>query len=165
VTTGEHAVVAERKGYLTESRRLVVAGGSTVRHALKLVPLESAVIVEYKHPRWLPWTITATGGVIALGGLGFWLAGKSQMDDFAQQFVKECPTGCESDLSMHAALASEQDAALFKGKLGVSMMIGGGAITVAGAIFAITNRPIRRLPRVEVAPSAGGATVRAGWRF
>lgn len=166
VMTGEHAIVADRKGYLTVSRRLVVAGGATAKHEVTLVPLESAIVIEYKYPRWLPWTITAGGAAVALGGLGFWLAGKNQMDDFAKQFVRECPTGCETGLSMHASLAAQEDAALLKGKIGVSMMIGGGVITAAGVVFILLNRPIRRLPQVEVEPSAsGGATARIGWRF
>ncbi|HSD89344.1 MAG TPA: hypothetical protein VLB44_17565 [Kofleriaceae bacterium] len=166
VTAGEHSVIAERKGYLPESRRLVVAGGTTEKQKLKLVPLESAVIIEYKSPRWIPWTITATGGAIAAGGFALWLLGKNQMDDFAKQYTTDCPTGCESDLSMHPALASQQDGALFKGKVGVGMMIGGGAVTVTGVIWTVMNRPIRRMPRVEVAPSAnGGMSARATWRF
>ena len=163
VLAGEHAIVADRKGYLTESRRLVVGGGATINHTLKLVPLESAVILEYRHPRWLPWTVAITGAAVAGGGLGAWLLGKSRMDDFAQEFVKECPNGC--DLAEHPGLRAEQDRAELEGKIGVSAMIGGGAIAVTGVVWVLVNRPVRRLPRVEVQPTASGVTASAGWRF
>jgi tetratricopeptide (TPR) repeat protein len=165
VMSGEHAVVAERKGYLTVSRRVVVTGSATATERLELVPIESAVKLEYRHPKWLPWTTTGGGGAIALAGLGLWLAGKSQMDRFAQEFVKVCPTGCEADLAMHAELAAEEDGARLKGKLGISMMIAGGAIAAAGVTWGLWNRPIRRLPKIEVAPTGSGVSARVGWRF
>jgi len=165
VTTGAHTVVAERRGYLTMSRSLVVAGGTTVSERLVLLPVESAVILRYRHPRWKPWTVAGAGALIALGGLGFTLAGQRQMDAFAKQFVRECPGGCEADLSSHPVLADERDGAQLKGKIGASMMITGGVVVVVGVVWGVLNRPTRYLPRVEVTPTAGGMTTRAEWRF
>lgn len=165
VTGGEHVVVAERKNYMVVSRRLVVAGGATATEKLTLVPIESAWIVEYRHPRWLPWTVTGVAAAVALGGLGFWLAGKSELDDFQKEFVSRCPTGCETGLAMHRALADAQASALLKGDIGVTMMIAGGALIVGGVTWGLVNRPKRRLPKMEVVPTAGGMAVRAGWRF
>lgn len=165
VEAGEHVIVAERKDYLTVSRRLVVAGGKTVSEKVALVPLDRAVIIEYRHPRWLPWTVTGVGAATALAGLGFWLLGKSHLDEFEADFVEQCPAGCEAGLGMHTALADAQDRALLEGKVGVSLMIAGGAVTVAGTVWGLLNRPIRRLPKVEVAPTAGGAAASARWTF
>lgn len=165
VTSGAHVLVAEREGHITISRRLVIVGGSTVTEKLELVPIERALLIKYRHPRWLPWTVTGGGAAIVLGGLGLWFAGKSQMDRFAQQFVRECPTGCEADLSMHQALADEQDSARLKGKVAVSMMVVGGVVTAGGVAWAIYNRPQRYLPQLEVLPSTTGVAARASWRF
>lgn len=165
VTTGEHTVVAARTGYLTRSRNLVVAGGTTVTERLELVPIEAAVVLRYRHPKWLPWTVAGAGAALALGGLGFSLAGRRQMDRFAQHFVEECPGGCEADLSMHPDLADERDGAELKGNLGASLMIVGGAIAIGGVVWGIINRPTRHLPTVEATPTPGGVTARAGWRF
>jgi len=165
VTTGEHTVVAERRGYLTMSRTVVVAGGTTAAERLVLLPIESAVILRYRHPKWVPWTIAGTGAAIAFGGLGFTLAGRRQMDRFVSDFVRECPGGCEADLSQHPALADQRDSAELKGKIGVSMMITGGVIAVGGVVWAVLNRPTRYLPRVEATPTKGGITTRAEWRF
>jgi len=165
VAGGEHIVVAERKEYLTVTRRLVVAGGSTASEQLKLVPLESALIVEYPQPKWLPWTVTGVGAAAAFGGLGLWLHAKKRLEDFDRDYTRECPTGCETDQETYKKLVDKQDSALLEGKVGVSMMIAGGAIVVGGVIWGYVNRPTRRLPKVEVAPTAGGAAAAATWSF
>ena len=165
VAGGEHIVVAERKEYLTITRRLVVAGGSTASEKLNLVPLESAVIVEYPQPRWLPWTVTAVGAAAGFGGLGLWLHAKKRLDDFDRDYTQKCSTGCPMDPETYNSLVARQDSALLEGKVGVSMMVAGGAVAVGGVIWAIMNRPTRRLPKVEVAPTSGGAAAAATWSF
>jgi hypothetical protein len=166
VTAGEHSIVAERDGYLTATRRLVIAGGATASEILRLVPLQSAMIVTYRHPRWIPWTVLGAGSAIAIGGgVGFYLSGKSRMADFSEAFLRECPRGCEADLSMHPELADQRDAARFRYTLATASLIAGGAIAITGAVWAIVNRPRRSLPQLELQPTPGGAVTFAGWRF
>lgn len=167
VLAGEHTLVGERQGFLTSSERLVVAGGKTMAKQIKLVPLESAITLEYRYRRWIPWTITVTGILVAAGGAGVWFAGKNQMDEFDANFEREClTTGCEKDLSQHPLLRDQRDSAMLKGKIGAGVMIGGGAIALGGLIFVIVNRPKQVLPNVEVAPVAGGgAAATVGWTF
>ncbi len=161
VATGEHVVVGERAGYLTSSRRVIVAGGTTVTERIQLLSIESAVTFHYRHPRWLPYTVGGAGAVIALGGLGVSLLGRRQMDRFAQHFVEQCPGGC--DLALHPDLTDERDSAELKGTIGAAMMITGGAIVVGGVVWVILNRPTRSLPRVEATPTPGGLTASVGW--
>lgn len=165
VTSGAHVLIAEREGHITVSRRLVVVGGSTVTEMLALEPIERALLVKYRYPRWRPWATAGSGAAVTLGGLGIWLAGRNQMDRFASQFVRDCPTGCESDLAAHPELADLRDGAQLKGKIGVSMMIIGGVITAGGVTWAILNRPQRYVPQLEVIPSSGGMTAYAAWQF
>jgi hypothetical protein len=165
VTTGEHVVVAERKGYMTSSRRIVVAGGSTVTEALELLPLDSAVLLKYPYPKWVPWTVTGGGVAIALGGLGVWFWGRSQMDRVQAEFAMTCPNGCPSGFADHPSLAEGRDSARLKGNIGVSMLVAGGVATIAGVVMTVLDRPKRILPNVELAPTAGGASARVGWRF
>jgi hypothetical protein len=165
VTTGEHTIDAQRIGYLPYARTVVVAGGKTVTEQVKLVSIESAVTLRYRHPRWMPWAVAGTGAAIAAGGLVVSLAGRRQMDRFATRFGKECPGGCEADLDMYPELAEERDSAHLKGTIGVSLMVAGGAIAVGGIVWVVLNRPQRTLPRIEVAPTAGGMTAVADWRF
>jgi hypothetical protein len=165
VAAGEHVVVAERKGYMTESRRIMLAGGANTKEKIALVPIESAVILDYPYPRWLPWTFAGTGAAVALGGLGFWLLGKNELDEFQREFVSQCPAGCEADLASHPGLADMQASALRKGDIGVTMMLAGGALTIGGLVWTLANRPTRRLPEVEVMPTRDGMAARAAWRF
>ena len=165
VLAGEHAVVAEKQGYMTRSERLVVAGGATASADLRLVPIERAVKLEYKYPRWVPWTIAASGAALGVGGVAVWLAGKSQMDRFQADFALACQMGCKPDLSDQPGLASERDSAKLKGAIGMGMMIGGGAVAVGGVLGVVLDRPRRVLPNLEVAPQPGGATARLGWSF
>jgi hypothetical protein len=163
VLAGEHAVVGERDGYLTRSLRLVVTGGSTMREKLELVPLDSAVALEYPTRRWIPWTIAGGGAAIAVSGLAVLFAGRSQMDKFSNEFRMACPQGCS--LSTQPLLADERSSAQLKGTVGVSMIVAGGAVAASGVVWAILNKPRRVMPTVEVTPSHGGASASVGWQF
>lgn len=157
VLAGAHAVSGQKTEFATEQRKLQVVGGQTASAKLELRSFDSVVKYEYPSPRWLPWTVTGTGVAVALGGLGFWFAGRNQMDKFEADFAMMCPTGCRADLSDQPLLADAKDSAQLKGTIAVSMMIAGGAITVGGVVWAIMNRPKRVLP-VEVSPTDGGMT-------
>jgi len=159
---GEHTIVAEAKGYLTISRRVVVAGGTTAHEQLALIPIESAVTLEYPSPRWLPWTALGAGVAVGVGGIAFWVSGRHEMDDYNAQFADLCATGCSGNLdanSVERQLAAERRSAQLKGELGLGMMIGGGAAALGSAAWAILNRPRRVLPDLEVTPMAHGVAV------
>jgi hypothetical protein len=148
------------------SRRVIVAGGKVATEEMSLVPIESAVILKYRYPRWIPYTIAGTGAAIALGGLGFYFAGKSQMDQFQSDFLTQCPTGCKADLSDQPLLRDERDSAKLKGTIAIGMMAGGGAIAIGGIVMAVINSKAERiLPSVETTPTSGGAMTSVGWRF
>jgi hypothetical protein len=102
---------------------------------------------------------------VAGGGLGFWLEGKSQMDRFETLFGEECKMGCDADLNEKTDLRDLRGAAQTNGKIGVTMMVTGDVFAVAGAVWAIINRPQRVMPKMEVSPVEGGATASAGWHF
>jgi hypothetical protein len=167
VLAGEHVIVGERSGFMTTSRRVSVGGAKVANEQIALLPIESVIKLRYPSPRWLPWTVAGGGVAIGLGGLGFWFAGRNQMDRFNAQYAKQCPTGCDSDFSDPglAALKDQGDGAVLKGKIAVTMMVGGGAIAAGGIVWVILNRPTRELPKVEVLPTASGAAARATWRF
>jgi hypothetical protein len=164
ITSGEHSIVGEKNGFITVAKRVVVAGGTTAKESVQMFPLESAMVIEYKHPRWMPWTFGGIGAAAAGAGIALFVMGSSELDQFTTAFTRECPTGCE--LSMHQDLADQQDKALMKKRIGESMMLGGGAIVVTGIIWGVTNRRTRKIgPHMEVAPTAGGASATASWSF
>ena len=167
VMAGLHAVGGEAPNYLMPTRRLVVTGGETTTEKLKFVPLDSAVILKYPYRRWIPYTVTAFGAAVGLAGLAVWVAGRSQMNDFETAFANDpdCSMGCDKSLSGKPLLRDLRDSAELKGKIGISMMVAGGAVTVGGIVMAILNRPQRILPTAEVTPTNGGAVVSTRWRF
>jgi hypothetical protein len=165
VLIGEHAILGDdpTKDLVPETHKVVVASGATVAETITLRGFDSAVVIKYPYPRWVPFTITGGGLAIALGGLAFWFAGRSQMDSFDSDFAMECPTGCDIGLNAkpeEKLLAEKRDSAELKGKIGISMRVVGGAITVTGAVMVIINSKGKQVLPVEVAPNAqGGATV------
>jgi len=163
VLAGPHAIVGERDGFLTSSQRVVAIGGEVTNAKVELVSLESAVKLEYPTPRWIPWTIASAGAAIALGGAAFWVAGHNAMDRYGSDFATACPSGC--DLSTQPALADERRGAELDGKIAIGLAAGGGAIALAGLVYAILDHPRRVLPHVEVAPAPGGMAAHVGWRF
>jgi len=163
---GEHTLVGELRGFLTASQPLIVLGGATVSKKVELLPLETAVKLEYPYRRWIPWTITVAGAAVGLVGGGVWFTGRNQMKTFDRNFAAECTTtGCEKDLSDHPALRDQRDSAQLKGTIGLTMVVAGGAVMLGGIVMTVMNRPTRVLPTVEVIPSEGGIKASAGWSF
>jgi hypothetical protein len=166
VLAGEHSVVVEARDYMTSSRRVIVTGSNTARESVELVPIDAMVKLEYPRPRWIPWTIAGLGAGVGFGGLGFWFAGKNQMDRFEASFAQACPTGCMADLADEPALRDQRDSAQLKGKIAVTMMITGGVMAVTGVVWGgFINRPRRLLPVTDVMPTPGGAVASATWQF
>jgi len=165
VLAGEHVVLGQKKEYAPATKNLVIAGGATGKAKLELRTFADAVKYEYPSPAWMPWTVAGIGSAVALGGLGFWFAGRNQMDKFEADFAMACPTGCQADLSDQPLLADARDSAQLKGKIAVSMMIGGGAIAIGGVVWVIMNRPRKVLPQMEVQPTNGGMAASVGWTF
>ncbi|HTL32449.1 MAG TPA: hypothetical protein VL326_04970 [Kofleriaceae bacterium] len=166
VTAGEHRLVAEGNKLIAVSRRVIVAGNATTSEKLHLMPIDLDVRFEYPVSRWVPWAIAGTGAALAGGGLALYFNAKNQLDEFRSQYATQCMNGCQSDLSDVPELRKDRDSALRKGTIAVSAMIGGSAIAVGGIIWGgFINRPHRVAPKLEVAPTSGGAAASASWRF
>jgi hypothetical protein len=165
VLSGEHVVVGERAGFLTRSSRVLVAGGAVAVERVALISLEAASRLEYPRPRWIPWTIVGGGLVVAAGGLGFYLVGKNEIESFHNDFASVCARGCNADLSDQPALRRSRETAILEGQIAASLMITGAVITAGGIVLAILNRPIRKLPQIEAAPTRGGVFGSVGWTF
>jgi tetratricopeptide (TPR) repeat protein len=164
VVKGEHTVIGEKRDYLTVSRRIDVEAGDTAEVALRFIPLEEAVRRESPVARWIPWTVAGGGAAVALVGLGVWISGRSQMDQFENDYAKACPDGCRADLSDVASLRADKESAERKGTISTVMFISGGAIVTAGVIWAVVfNRPRRITPAVQA--TSDGAAVTAAWEF
>lgn len=166
VLTGEHIVEGELESYVpASSGRVVVSGDAVATHDVKMRSLESAVVISYKYPRWIPLTTLGVGVAVGLGGVAVWLAGRSEMSDFEDQYLVECPAGCHKDLADKPLLRTTRDGAEQKGKIGIGMMIGGGAVAIGGLVLTLLNTGTRELPRFDVGPTSGGMAVSTTLHF
>jgi tetratricopeptide (TPR) repeat protein len=167
VLAGEHLIVGEKQGHVTESRRVLLEGGASTSVALELRSFDAAIAYayDYRWPRWIPWSVAGGGAALVLGGFGVWVAARGQMDRFDREFTRECQNSCETDLSHHLALRDQRDSALLKNRLSIAMFAVGGAATVGGLAWTLINRPRRVLPEVNVAPTAGGMQAVMTGRF
>src|SRR6185503_18421671 len=159
VMAGEHVIVGESKGFMTISKRVVVAGGATASAKVVLLPIDAVIKLEYPTSRWIPWAVAAVGGAVTLGGVGLYFTGRTNMEQFEADFALECPMGCDAGLDSTPAerrLRDDRDTAKLEGNVGMSLIVAGGALTVGGITWAIINRPKRVLPKMEVAPTSGG---------
>ena len=161
VLAGEHVIVGEKSGFMAQSRRVVLRGGSSTKHAIELLPVDAMVKLEYPSPRWLPWTVAATGLGVAGGGLAFWLVGKREMETFEREFTAVCPTGC--DYRTMPLLADKHDRAELEGTIGGTMMVAGGVVAVGGIVWLFINRP--RRVTLEATPGVNGTPARVTWSF
>lgn len=160
VASGEHVIVTELAGYLTRTKRFVLLGGDSASHDIELVRLDQAT--RYRYPRWIQWSMIGGGLAVGVGGLAVWSAGRSQMSEFEADLTSKCPDGC--DLRGFPELRRQRDQARLKGNVGIGFMIGGGALALAGGIFAGLNR-VERVGYIDVTPQPGGASATIGWRF
>lgn len=165
VLVGQHVIVAEHPGLITVSRRVDVRGGTTARERIALVSLDTATKLEYPTNPWIPRATLAAGIAMGLGGLGVWLVGKNQMDEFDVALAQTCTKGCAADLTDQPALRQMRDSARLKGTIGTSAMVGGGVVAAGAVVWVIVNRPKRVLPNVEVSPTDGAVRVSMALEF
>ncbi|HEY0255705.1 MAG TPA: tetratricopeptide repeat protein [Kofleriaceae bacterium] len=163
VLAGEHALVGEKPAYVPSARRVVVSGGATTTEAVELVAIENAIAVSYPYPRWIGWTIIATGAAVAIAGGAYRYVGGRNMEKFETDLGVECPQGC--DLGGHPGLQHEHDSARLEGQIGIGLAIAGGGIVLGGILTTVLDRPRRTLPNLEIAPARNGATMSMSLRF
>ncbi len=141
VMAGEHIVEGKLEGWVpAASGRVLVNGGSSVKIDVQMKSIESAVVIKYRYPRWIPFTITGMGAAIGIGGVLTYLVGRSQMNDFHDEFTIQCPGGCYADLRDKPLLRDLRNRAQLKGGVGIGLMGGGGAGAIAGTVMVLMNR-------------------------
>jgi hypothetical protein len=105
----------------------------------------------------LPMYLTAGGGALAVTGLVFWGLAAARQGD-----IDDAPTSTAEDLANLEAL---EDRGRTYATLGNAMVIGGGLVAVAGAVWWWRSRP--RGARATVTPvvTPGGGAVMLGGRW
>jgi hypothetical protein len=160
VLSGDHQIVAEKPGYVTETKPIRVNGGDRVTIVIDLHPLQKQGELHRRFPRWVPWTVLGAGGAIAIAGLPLLLGASSAFDRYDAGVSSSCQAGCPP-----APLPSTYANDLSHGKL--LRALGYSAFGVGGALIASTfalmaiNQPHLVAPMVD--NGAVGLAVSGSW--
>jgi hypothetical protein len=158
---GAHQIVAVLDGHLPRTVDVVLAGGAKQTIDVTLVSLASAAVERQRWRSWVPWTVFGSGlGVAVLGGLVVAKAA-SDLDAYDRNVATTCGrTGCTG--ATRDALRDQEASAILESRIGIGVVVAGGAAAIAGGVMLYFNRPTTEYPRLELAPMPRGVAVR-GW--
>jgi tetratricopeptide (TPR) repeat protein len=163
VRIGKHSFVAEKAGYVTSVEAPYIGPGETMRFSLKLFSAEE--LTRYKRrwdATWMPWTVGAAGGAIAIAAGVLLVSGRSDIDEFDAR-ITECGTaGCEITPELEDMKSSGETKQTL-----AWVGFGVGAATIgAGALLLYMNRvrPYQIRPE-EIKPTPGSPTVSSSLRL
>jgi tetratricopeptide (TPR) repeat protein len=160
----EHAIVAKKEGYETATiGPIKLAPGEKKTLEIVLKPLARGKVVR-RWNKWLPWSVVAAGGVIAVAGIAPALYGRQHIESFDRAISADCVGGCPQ------GSRKDLEALESKGKtdanIAVGMYITGGVIMAAGfAMAALNQARIEHAPAITpvIGPDHVGATFTATW--
>lgn len=134
VTSGPHKLTAEKRGFVTWSKDIALAGGEeqSVDIVLSPLPVQRSVVVEERTPPvdarppvpWIPWAAT---GVLAAGTVGMVFAWQSADSDLSAARAR--PT-------TRAELNDKADATEARGT--IAIVLGGATLAAAGVSLYLT---------------------------
>lgn len=156
VRIGKHSFVAEKAGYVTSVEAPYIGPGETMRFTLKLFSAEE--LTRYKRrwdATWMPWTVGAAGGAIAIAAGVLLVSGRSDVDEFDAR-ITECGTmGCmiTPELEdMKSSGETKQTMAWVGFGLGAATIAAGGLLVYLNRV-----RPYQIRPE-EIKPTPGSPT-------
>ena len=141
VLSGDHQLVAEKPGYQTETKPVHVNGGDHVTIVIDLHPLERVGEMRRRFPRWVPWTVLAAGGAVAIASLPLLLDARSAYNSYDAGVTMYCnPSGCPP-----APLPSQYSADRHHGdtmqSMGFTAIGVGSALVASGVVLLVLNQP------------------------
>jgi hypothetical protein len=156
---GEHTVVATSDGFISDNKQVVLAAGSHTRISLKLLTLADLTYEKRRFPKWLPWTVTASGVVAVVVGGALHARAKSGFESFDTDFDATCVTGCpDADV---ADLTDRLSSATWQQRGSYGLYAAGAAAFTTGLVLVFMNQPktIRREAPGAANPVTGGVTM------
>jgi hypothetical protein len=152
---GKHLLVSTKENFLTDTKEVIVMGGTKETVTVKLIALEKAGVEKRRWASWKPWAVVGAGALIGgVGGLLQWRATVA-MDDYERAVGRECAdTGCTPQQLDDALIADKERTAKLYNKIAIGTMAAGGATIAIGAALVFMNRPYTVYPEVG-AKSAG----------
>jgi hypothetical protein len=156
--------VAHKKGYLTETRQLVLSPGQRMAVAIELTTLEDVRESSRRWAGWKPWAVVGAGALLATaGGVLDWRAG-SEYERFDIDFAElGCAgrdgqpgvvTGCRAG-EVPPALEDTLDRARFQERAALTLYAVAGAAVATGAVLLYLNRPRARTGEVSTMSVSG----------
>ncbi|MBK9072579.1 MAG: hypothetical protein IPL79_16500 [Myxococcales bacterium] len=160
VKPGRHAFVGTRAGYLPKVMNEPLVPGENPPLAITLQPIGSdrETVIITRWATWKPWTVLASGVVIAGVGTGLLLQSRDLFVDYRDRLEDACGiTACEED-----PFPELRDRAEGSQGLGIGMIAVGGAALALGTTMAILNAPRKKLVEKRPAPSVGASVTERG---
>ncbi|ACY13681.1 conserved hypothetical protein [Haliangium ochraceum DSM 14365] len=137
VLPGEHQLVAEKAGYVTETRTLVLSPGQRVAERIAMRrPLRP--VTERYMPAWIPWATLGASAAVFAGALYVDDRASSQLALFNDVFPGECPRGCPEEVAPDRT--AEIDRAQGTRTNAVRLYVAGGIIAATGVTLLYLNR-------------------------
>jgi hypothetical protein len=166
VLSGDHQVVAEKRGYQTETKPVHVNGGDHVTIVIDLHPLESARELHRRYPRWVPWATISAGGAVALIGLIPWFASRSAYARYDSGVNTSCMSGCganggDAPVPLPSALQTDLDHGSLYKTISISAFAVGGALVASGVALVVLNQP--RLVAPVITGDTIGMVISGSW--
>lgn len=164
VVVGQHTVLGEHRAFMSKVIEAAIGGGVVTKMRVELVSLESTLVEERRFGAWVPWTVIGVGATTMLAG--FYLLGtaSSQIELFEREVAMTCPEGCVLEAVRPDLVQMRKDAHEV-GDVGSGVMVAGVVGISVGVMLVVLNIPRKRLPKLDVAPTQGGASASASWRF
>jgi len=166
IVPGTHQLVASKPGLVSATESINVAPGRVETARLTLVAIEKLVQTR-RWPTWKPWTVLGVGAGLALVGVPFQLAARSNFSEFdAAVAMCTATTGCLPG-ELPSRITDLEGRARNENIAAVALFALGGATVAVGVTMLILNQP-RAVPKerrgrestlgsaLEVSPILGG---------
>lgn len=135
----------------------------------KMVETNEQLVISYRWPRWIPWSVFGGGlGIAGIGLLVEWVA-INDANNYDQAVASMCAVnGCNltnPQTPEERALNDLRERAETRNTVAAVVLVAGAATIVTGVVLLVLNKPIARKVTVDVVPAPGGASASVGWRF
>lgn len=155
VLPGAHQLVAQKPGFVTETRVLQVAAGKPLSERVVLQEAKAAPVrLVRRWDTWKPWTVLGAGVVVALVGAPLMLDAQSNLNRFDDDLARMCPSGCREQ-ELPATVLDSRSRGQVENGVAVALFGVGGALAVTGVVLLTLNQPQPEQAPVSVLPVAG----------
>lgn len=142
-----HEIMAQKAGYLSESRQVTVSSGQLQQVHLKLITLSEAADASRRWSVWKPWAVVAAGGAIAAAGGMLHRRSSTNFNTFDARFLQlECGTdkgefpGC-TKAEVPPELTTKLRRARQQQVLAAGSYVAGGVLVATGIALLYLNQP------------------------